>query len=50
MVSLHTAFFASIIATLITIRFKNLLVQLSGDYDLSGLQKFHVKIAPHSQH
>ena len=46
MISLLTAFFASFIATLLVIRFKNLHQHISGDSDLSGPQKFHLVSVP----
>ena len=46
MFSLLTAFFSSLIATLLIIRFNHLHSHLSADSDLSGPQKFHQKIVP----
>jgi UDP-GlcNAc:undecaprenyl-phosphate GlcNAc-1-phosphate transferase len=46
MISLLTAFFASFIAALLIIRFKHLHGQFSGDYELSGPQKFHAESVP----
>ena len=46
MISLLAAFFASFIATLLIIRFKDLHGQFSGDHDLTGPQKFHAESVP----
>ena len=46
MFSLLTAFFSSLIATLLIIHFNHLHSHLSADSDLSGPQKFHQKIVP----
>lgn len=46
MSSLLTAFFISFIATFLIIRFKHLHSGTSGDFDLSGPQKFHTKVVP----
>ncbi len=46
MFSLLAAFFASFIATLLIIRFKDLHSHFSADSDLSGPQKFHKNIVP----
>ena len=46
MISLLTAFFSSLVTTLLIIRFNHLHSHLSADLDLSGPQKFHKKIVP----
>jgi UDP-GlcNAc:undecaprenyl-phosphate GlcNAc-1-phosphate transferase len=46
MISLLTAFFTSLITTLLIIRYDHLHSHLSADSDLSGPQKFHQKIVP----
>ena len=46
MIGLLTAFFTSLIATLMIIRFNHLHSHLSSDADLSGPQKFHKSIVP----
>jgi len=46
MYSLLTSFFFSFLATGLIIRFKNVHEHFSADWDLSGPQKFHVKVVP----
>ena len=46
MSSLLAAFFSSFIATLLIIRFQHLHDQHSGDHDVSGPQKFHMRSVP----
>ncbi|QWD91109.1 glycosyltransferase family 4 protein [Polynucleobacter sp. MWH-Braz-FAM2G] len=46
MSSLLTAFFVSFIATFLIIRFKHLHSGTTGDFDLSGPQKFHTIVVP----
>ena len=46
MISLLTAFFTSLVTTLLIIRFNHLHSHLSADSDLSGPQKFHQTIVP----
>ena len=46
MSSILLAFFSSLIATILIIRFNHLHGNLTGDLDLSGPQKFHKKTTP----
>jgi UDP-GlcNAc:undecaprenyl-phosphate GlcNAc-1-phosphate transferase len=46
MISLITAFFASLLATLLIIRYKHLHASVSGDHNLDGPQKFHTSVVP----
>jgi UDP-N-acetylmuramyl pentapeptide phosphotransferase/UDP-N-acetylglucosamine-1-phosphate transferase len=46
MSSLLIAFMASFATTFLIIRFKHLHSNTSGDFDLSGPQKFHTKVVP----
>ena len=46
MTGLLIAFFSSFIATLMIIRFNHMHSHLTADADLTGPQKFHLKIAP----
>ena len=46
MLSLLIAFFASFIATTLIIRSQKLHARISGDFDFSGPQKFHLRVVP----
>lgn len=46
MSSLLISFFTSFLVTLLIIRLKHLHNNASGDFDLSGPQKFHTKVVP----
>lgn len=46
MVILVLSFLASLLAAFMILRFNHLHHHLSGDHDLSGVQKFHARVAP----
>lgn len=46
MVILALSFIASLLSTFLILRFNYLHHHLSGDHDLSGVQKFHARVAP----
>lgn len=46
MISLLTAFFASLLATLLIIRYEHLHASISNDHNLDGPQKFHTSPVP----
>ena len=46
MISLLTAFFASLLATLLIIRYEHLHASISNDHNLDGPQKFHAAPVP----
>jgi UDP-GlcNAc:undecaprenyl-phosphate GlcNAc-1-phosphate transferase len=46
MILLFTAFFSSLLIILLIIRYRHVHEHISGDHDLSGPQKFHLKLTP----